>query len=596
MDDIEDIVAPTDGQQARKSAGLVGIKKFKNPVTEKQVEKDSFLPGQASVYVKTWGCGHNNSDGEYMAGLLAAEGYNVLLETDKANDADVWVLNSCTVKGPSQQTFANDIQKGIDGGKKVVVAGCVPQGNPNGDEWKSLSIIGVQQIDQVVHVVEETLKGNTVKFLRDAKELDKEGKKRKAGGAPLNLPKIRRNPFIEIIPVNTGCLNQCTYCKTKHARGDLGSYSIDEIVARVNAVLDEGVLEIWLTSEDIGAYGIDIGVTIVQLLWKIIEAMEHHPSKIAKLRVGMTNPPYILEHLDEMAKILAHDRVYSFLHVPVQAGSTKVLDDMRRLYKIEDFERVCDVLLTKVPGITLATDVICGKLFFILGFPTETEADFDETMRILEKYRFSVLHISQFYPRPGTPAARMKRVPTQEVKKRSRRATAFFESYTSYDSYLGKEVEILITEASSDGNNYIGHDKFYHQVLVEKDPKLMGQQVRVKVTKTSKWNLMGSVIPESLQELTNGSVLPKRIPKLVRVNKQVVVLDENTESDQRADGALLSLGTKEVELIQDGEKTLNLAKYAGLGVFSAIVLVAPIRSTLKASLIAFGAIATHYFK
>ncbi|KAJ3252056.1 hypothetical protein HK103_001858 [Boothiomyces macroporosus] len=589
MDDIEDIVAPTDGQQVRKSAGLVGIKKFKNSVTEKQTDEDSFLPGQASVYVKTWGCGHNNSDGEYMAGLLAAEGYNVLLETDKANDADVWVLNSCTVKGPSQQTFANDIQKGIDGGKKVVVAGCVPQGNPNGDEWKNLSIIGVQQIDQVVHVVEETLKGNTVKFLRDAKELNEEGKKRKAGGAPLNLPKIRRNPFIEIIPVNTGCLNQCTYCKTKHARGDLGSYSIEEIVSRVNAVLDEGVLEIWLTSEDIGAYGIDIGVTIVQLLWKIIEAMENHPSKIAKLRVGMTNPPYILEHLEEMAKILSHERVYSFLHVPVQAGSTKVLDDMRRLYKIEDFERVCDILLEKVPGITLATDIICG-------FPTEAEEDFDETMRILEKYRFSVLHISQFYPRPGTPAARMKRVPTQEVKKRSRRATAFFESYTSYDKYLNEEVEILITEASSDGNNYIGHDKFYHQVLVEKDPKLMGQQVRVRITKTSKWNLMGTVIPESLQEINSGTVLPKRIPKLVRVNKQVVVLEENTESDQRADGALLSMGKVEKEIAVEAPPKGQLIKYGGLGVFSALVLAAPIRATLKASLIAFGAIATHYYK
>jgi threonylcarbamoyladenosine tRNA methylthiotransferase CDKAL1 len=99
----------------------------------------------------------------------------------------------------------------------------------------------------------------------------------------------------------------------------------------------------------------------VDLLWEIISVMEKHSSS-CMLRVGMTNPPYILEHLDEIAKILSHPRVYSFLHVPVQAGSTKVLTDMRRLYVIEDFEKVCDVLLEKVPGMTLATDIICGTI------------------------------------------------------------------------------------------------------------------------------------------------------------------------------------------------------------------------------------------
>jgi threonylcarbamoyladenosine tRNA methylthiotransferase CDKAL1 len=386
MDDIEDIVAPIDASVTRVSTGTVNPKSFKKP--QKPQKSTTFLPGQATVYVKTWGCGHNNSDGEYMAGMLATEGYGVVLESNKADEADVWVLNSCTVKGPSQQTFENDIQKGIDSGKKVIVAGCVPQGNQGGKLWQDLSVIGVQQIDKVVHVVEETLKGNTVRMLKESKEKDETGKKRKTGGAPLHLPKIRRNPFIEIIPINTGCLNQCTYCKTKHARGDLGSYHSEEIINRVRAILDEGVLEIWLTSEDTGAYGRDIGENIVDLLRGIVKVLEDHPSSVAMLRVGMTNPPYILEHLDGIAQVLNHPRVYSFLHVPVQAGSTKVLTDMKRLYTIEDFERVCDVLLEKVPDITLATDIICG-------FPTETESDFEETIRILKKYKFKVLHISQ---------------------------------------------------------------------------------------------------------------------------------------------------------------------------------------------------------
>jgi threonylcarbamoyladenosine tRNA methylthiotransferase CDKAL1 len=351
MEDIEDLQVDI---QPRQPTGITR-KQFKE---SKEVQQSLPLPGQGKILVKTWGCGHNNSDGEYMAGLLAQEGYEVMLDYAKANEADCWVLNSCTVKGPSEQTFLNDVQKAVDQGIKVVVAGCVPQASPQ--SFKGYSIIGVQQIDQIAFVVEETMKGNTVQLLRESK-MEVDGRKKKSGGAPLALPKIRRNPFIEIIPVNTGCLNQCTYCKTKHARGDLGSYPIPEIIERVKTVLDEGVLEIWLTSEDIGAYGKDIGVTIVELLWEIVKVLEEHPSS-AMLRIGMTNPPYILEHLDEIAKILNHPRVFGFLHVPVQAGSTKVLTDMRRLYEIQDFEKVCDTLLENVPGMTLATDIICGIL------------------------------------------------------------------------------------------------------------------------------------------------------------------------------------------------------------------------------------------
>ncbi|KAI9141445.1 hypothetical protein BKA69DRAFT_1073451 [Paraphysoderma sedebokerense] len=339
-----------------------------------------YLPGKASVWVKTWGCSHNNSDSEYMAGLLNSHGYNIVSESQK-DSAQLWLLNSCTVKNPSEQTFVNAINAAKDSGKHVVLAGCVTQAQPKNKIWEGLSIVGVQQIDRVVEVVEETLKGHTVKILETKKDMDS---KKKAGGARLNLPKIRKNPLIEIIPINTGCLNQCTYCKTKHARGDLGSYPPEEILARVRQVLAEGVVEIWLTSEDTGTYGRDIGASLPDLLWKIVEIMPEG----TMLRVGMTNPPYILEHLEEISKILAHPRVYAFLHVPVQAASNKVLDDMRRQYTLAEFKHVVDFLRDRVPGMTIATDVICG-------FPTESEEDFEETLQLVQEYKFPVLHISQ---------------------------------------------------------------------------------------------------------------------------------------------------------------------------------------------------------
>nr|KAG5698331.1 hypothetical protein BaRGS_010917 [Batillaria attramentaria] len=306
--------------------------------------------------------------------------------TEDKENADLWLLNSCTVKSPAEDHFRNDITQAQKSGKRLVLAGCVPQGQPNAQYMQGLSVVGVQQIDRVVEVVEETLKGHTVRLFGQKKQSGK-----KTGGAALNLPKIRKNPLIEIIAINTGCLNQCTYCKTKHARGDLGSYPPEDIVERAKQSFSEGVVEIWLTSEDLGAYGHDIGVTLPELLWQL-----------------------------EMAKILNHPRVYSFLHVPVQSASDSVLMDMRREYCCADFKHVVDFLRERVPDVNIATDIICG-------FPTETEKDFEETLELVRQYKFASLFINQFFPRPELASVYQVLVPKDE-------------------DLMGKMVEVEIVE------------------------------------------------------------------------------------------------------------------------------------------------------
>lgn len=238
-------------------------------------EYQSFLPGKFSIYLRTWGCTHNSSDSEYMAGLLAAAGYRIV---DLPSTADLWILNSCTVKNPAEDHFRNEIAAAASAGKKLVVAGCVPQSDHTKAPYlKHLSIIGVQQIDKVVEVVEQTLQGNVVRYLSMAKE-----GRRKTGGASLAMPKVRRNPLVEIIPINTGCLNECTYCKTKHARGKLGSYRPEEIVERAVAAFAEGVKELWITSEDTGAYGRDIATSLPELLCQLVKVIP----KDCMLRLG----------------------------------------------------------------------------------------------------------------------------------------------------------------------------------------------------------------------------------------------------------------------------------------------------------------------
>ncbi len=431
-----------------------------------------------AIYVKNYGCSHNASDAEYMAGLLHEHGYAVVGERDRGSAA-LWLVNSCTVKNPSEQHLDSDLRRALELGVPVVVSGCVPQAEPTLHSLSRVSLIGVEQIDRVVDVVRSTLEGNVVRLVG-----------RRAARPSLDLPKIRRNALVEIIPINTGCLGSCTYCKTVYARGRLGSYEPAAIVARARSALADGVKEIWLTSEDSGAYGRDLGTSLPELLRALLAVIPPD----AMLRVGMTNPPYILEHLDAICELLNHPRCYAFLHVPIQSASDAVLGAMRREYTAADFRAVADALLAKVPGVTLATDVICG-------FPGETEEDHQKTLRLLRHYRLPVVNISQFYSRPKTPAARLEKLPTHVVKERTREASARFRSYATHAHLLGAEVRALVTDtnASSGGGArhelvLVAHTKAYVQLHLEMDEALMGCTVLARVVEVHKFHVVGVLI------------------------------------------------------------------------------------------------------
>jgi len=431
-------------------------------------------PGSGKIFVHTFGCSHNHSDSEFMAGQLAAYGYDLV---DKAEDADAWLVNTCTVKNPSQSAMNTVIERGKAANKAMVIAGCVPQGDKGAKELKDVSLLGVTQIDRVVEAMERTLAGDTVRMLE------------KKALPTLDLPKVRRNEFVEILPLSTGCLGACTYCKTKHARGDLGSYEISALVSRVEQAISEGVSEIWLSSEDTGAYGIDLGTDVAALFRAITEVLPTDGSVM--LRLGMTNPPYILAHLDAVAEAMRHPAVYTWMHIPVQSGSNAVLDAMKREYTVEEFRKVCDTLLEAVPGMVIATDIICG-------FPGETDEQWKETMDLIKHYEFPEVHISQFYPRPGTPAAKMKRVPTQIVKARSRELTALFESYQPHTQMVGRTERVWVSDIARDGTSLVAHTKNYTQILLpggeEQRARLMGRSAMVEIYEASRWSCKAHVV------------------------------------------------------------------------------------------------------
>ena len=486
--DIEDL-ANSSNPQIKNIEKIEKIeKKHKKHKNESSDEDDTGndgdniihenIPGKGKVHIKTYGCSHNTSDTEYMMGLLYDYGYDIV---DDVKKSDITIVNSCTVKGPSQEAFINYVLKSKDYGKPVIVCGCVPQADRNLKGLENCSVVGVSQIDRIVEVVEETLKGNIVRLLSKNKL------------PSLDLPKIRRNKYIEIIPINQGCLGSCTYCKTKQSRGKLTSYEPNAIINACKKAWNTGAKEIWITSEDTGVYGRDIGTNLPDLMIKILKDI---PNDVM-IRIGMGNPPYIMEHAEKMSKVLNHPNVYSFTHIPVQSGSNNTLDKMLREYKIEEFEYLCDYFIKNVPNITIATDFICG-------FPSESKDDFNETMELVEKYKFPVIYINQFYPRPGTVAAKMKKIDTKEVHKRSKALANLFHSYTSYDYLLNTEQRVWlhddkIEEKNKKDNLMVGHTKSYVKVLIPFDESLLGKEIKVKIVKVLKWHVVGEIIDKNPQ-------------------------------------------------------------------------------------------------
>lgn len=415
-----------------------------------------------NIFIKTYGCTHNHSDSEFMAGLLEQEGFKLV---DDEASSDLIIINTCTVKDPSEKKFFSELKK-IK--KPVVVAGCIPQSDQNNPTLQNYSLIGVKQIEDIVEVVKQTLAGNKVQFLNQS------------NNPRLNLPRIRRNPIVEIIPISSGCLGQCTFCKTKFARGSLISFKEEAIIKQARAALNEGIKEIWLTSEDTGAYGLDIKTTLPHLLKELLKI-----NKDYKVRLGMINPEYVISYVDELVEIYQNEKMFKFLHIPVQSGNDRILKLMKRPYTIKDFKKVVLHMTKLIPALTISTDMICG-------FPTETDEEFQDTLDLVKEMNFPVLNISKFYPRPGTLAAKMVPLDTMIKKARSKKLTNLNRAHITNVEWIGWKGEIIVDDVGNEGS-FLGRTDSYRQIVV-RGKNLFGKHLKVKVVGVCRDYFVGSII------------------------------------------------------------------------------------------------------
>jgi MiaB-like tRNA modifying enzyme len=413
-----------------------------------------------TAYLETYGCAANQSDSEIMAGLLGRAGWAVLTDEKIATKADLLILNTCTVKAPTEQRVLFRIAELSKLKKPLVVTGCLAQTQP--ERIRALapkaSIVGTHAITNIAKIAPRVLAGQHVEELGE--------------GAPkVCVPKMRRNPVIDIVQINQGCASHCNFCGTKAARGDLLSYPLEEIAKEVAAAKAAGCREFWLTSQDCGAYGLDNGTNLAHLLKEITDKIK---GKYC-LRVGMANPTFVKTYLNELIEAYQHPNVFKFLHIPAQSGSDKVLSDMKRGHTAADVIKIVKESRKSFPEIQIWTDII-------VGYPTETDDDFLASIRLIDEIKPDYVNVSRFGSRPRTEAARLKPLATEVLKDRSRRMSAVCREIALEQNkkWLGWSGPVLVDEFNAEKQSWIGRN-FAYKPIVLKTRQNIGETADVKI-------------------------------------------------------------------------------------------------------------------
>ena len=420
----------------------------------------------AKIWVEAYGCSASFADSEMISGLIVNGGHS-LAENEK--DSDLSVIVTCSVKDVTAHKMVHRIKKLRV--NPLVVAGCLPKAEQATVEKFSpkASLLGPNSLGKTLEVIQSTLDGIKTIELADT-DISKVG-----------LPKVRLNPAVGIIEIASGCMSECTFCQTKIAKGDLKSYRLGDIARQVRQEVEDGCAEIWLTSTDNGCYGFDIGSSLPELVHTVSE-IEHD----FMIRVGMMNPMYLPRIKGNLLESFENDKVFKFLHIPVQSGSDKVLKDMKRMHTSKIFYDVDYEFRKKFDRFTIATDII-------VGFPTETEEDFAKTLDLINKTRPDVVNLSRYSARSGTKASQMKQIDVDKVKQRSKIVFDLAKkiSQERNEEWIGWEGEVLFDEVSNGTTK--GRNFAYKQVVTD-DKVRLGQRVNVKIERAAPNGLYGSIV------------------------------------------------------------------------------------------------------
>ena len=423
----------------------------------------------ARVWVEAYGCSASQADSEAISGIISAGGHALAASP---GEADASVIVTCSVKDATANRMIHRMRRLSS--KPLVVAGCLPKAEPRTVErfaGPGAGMIGPRTVERAAEAVDAALAGGRIVDLGDS------------DGPRAQLPRIRLNQIVGIVEIAAGCMSECTFCQTKLAKGGLRSHRIGDIVRQVGDDVAAGCREVWLTSTDNGCYGFDIGADLPEL----VGAVAAVPGRFM-VRVGMMNPMYMPRIRRGLLGAYDDKKVYRFMHLPVQSGSGRVLSAMKRSHTADTFSAAVSAFRGRFGRFTVATDVI-------VGFPEESESDFEETMALLRDARPEIVNVSRYSARPGTDAALMEQVDNGTVRRRSRAASELAASISrgANKEMVGSRCDVLFVERAADGG-LKGRNREYKPVYVGAGSGAEpGQDRQVRITGATDHGLSGEL-------------------------------------------------------------------------------------------------------
>ncbi len=430
------------------------------------------------AYVETYGCQQNEADSEQIRGMLVQCGCTIASE---AEGADVVVMNTCAIREHAEQRVFGNLgalthTKRRFPRQKIFLCGCMA-GQPSVVERLKKSYPHVDGVFSTHHLWQfpEILYGVLTTGARIFEVADE------PGHIAEGLPVLRRDSLKAWVSIMYGCNNFCTYCIVPYVRGRERSRKPEDILHECRELIANGCREITLLGQNVNSYGKDLAenVDFSDLLAQIAELpgefwirfMTSHPRDAGK------------KLFDTMA---SHDKIAKQLHLPFQSGSSRVLAAMNRHYDREKYLEAVRYARSVMPELVLTSDVI-------VGFPGETEAEFEETVTLIEQVRYDALFTFIFSPRPGTPAARMDDpTPKEEKSRRFDRLCAVQDGISEqiHAAYIGKTMRCLVD--GRDGDRFTARTEGGRLVRLTGSGELVGRFVNVRITGATKWSLTGS--------------------------------------------------------------------------------------------------------
>ena len=427
------------------------------------------------IYIKSYGCQMNVYDSNRMKDLFLDKGYQVTNDISKAN---LTILNTCHIREKAVEKVYSDIGrikkiKNNNNNKnnmKLIVAGCVAQAE--GNEIKKRSpivdfVVGPQsyhKLPDMINNIESSLNSD---FLQNEKFK--------------NLIFKSSNLSSEFLSIQEGCDKFCSFCVVPYTRGPEFSRPIDDIIKEVKNYVSNGIKEIILLGQNVNAYhGIASDGKSKDLSYLIDKISEI--DKVKRIR-------YMTSHTRDMKPSLirthaSNPKLMPFLHLPIQSGSDDILKKMNRKHTVEDYLKIVDKIREAKPDIAMSSD-------FIVGFPDETDKDFENTMKFIEKVKFVIAYSFIYSPRPGTPAQYKDNIENAVKKARlSALQSLLNEQQKNYNkSFVNKEVEVLFEKKGRYKDQFIGRTIYNQSTFINSKEKILNQILNVKITKSTNYAL-----------------------------------------------------------------------------------------------------------